>query len=546
MKQKRLFAGPPVASIEMFIEVYPVALLMLYHVVAGSFPTLSTVFSRQVYRAFIVMVAGLCLLAKKPTARAISGLLGVVSHDALTRLLTHACWKAPLLMEALLNQALLMTSGTTLPSYLILDDVVIPKPFAKWIAGAYWDWDHVDQRKVFCHRVVVVVWTNGVVVIPVTFALWHKKHSAYFLTPTATFTAEEYTKLVAQFPHVGPLLSPWVTFQDDTVVLEVVTLTAWQKQLIGKEAFAVIATHAVNHHRYRTKNELARCLIYTVVRKGLHVEYITFDSWYASKENLNFLTRLGLVYYAAIPCSRKISSAFRVSTSTPLPIESRSVSKLAATYATRDYIPYPRGHLRALALLLNLPGLNHGAKLVIIKRRDWQKFLKHHLPPDHPIHKQKSDDPNTYLLTNNIFCPTYEIIVHYRSRWTIECLFRDLKQHLGLGACQHRNLKAVRRHVALSMFAYVCLQLIRQEYLASAPAHQDSPMAIGEVKKHLQSQVLMRLADTGSPGMITGVQRPMPLEVFEQFTDTTPSTVISNYGFLTTSSPDFKELEDNA
>ncbi len=73
------------------------ASLVLFQVVAHAFPTLCTVFSRQVYRVLIVMIAGLCLLAKKPTARAIANVLGVVSHDALTRLLTHACWNASLL-----------------------------------------------------------------------------------------------------------------------------------------------------------------------------------------------------------------------------------------------------------------------------------------------------------------------------------------------------------------------------------------------------------------------------------------------------------------
>jgi len=39
-----------------------------------------------------------------------------------------------------------------LPSCLVLDDVLIPKPFSRWIAGAYWDWDHADRRTVFGHR----------------------------------------------------------------------------------------------------------------------------------------------------------------------------------------------------------------------------------------------------------------------------------------------------------------------------------------------------------------------------------------------------------
>jgi hypothetical protein len=541
----RLFSGPPVASCEMLIEVYPAVILTMYRVITSTFPDLSRAFSHQVFSAFIIMVAGCCVLAKKPTARVIADTLGVVSHDALTRVLTHACWNASLLLDALVKQAMLVTTGAMLPSYLILDDVVIPKPFTRWIAGAYWDWDHAAQRRVFCHRLVVVVWTNGILVVPVAFALWHKKHSAYFLSSHVTFTRQEYTAFLTHFPPMRPLLESLVRLTDDTAVLELSSLADWQRALIGNKAWAVMAAHAANHHRYRTKNEIARCLIYRVIRKGLRGEYITFDSWYASKANLNMLTRLGLVYYTALPCSRTVNSAFRVSTSSPVSDTPQRVSALAATYASRDYTPYPQGHLRAFALRVNLSGLTHGTTLVMVKRQDWRQFLKRSLPADHPIQQKKAEDPNTYLLTNNVMCPTYSIIVRYRSRWTIEVMFRDLKQHLGLGACQHRSLEAVTRHIAVVMFAYVCLQLVRQD-MSSSATHQAVSLTLGEVKKHLQAQVLMSSAPLGTSGLIRGVERPRSRTMFEQLIAPATSDVISGSGFLIVSSPGMKELDKNA
>lgn len=546
MAQTRLFSGPPVASLDVLVEVYPAAILVLYRVVSHLCPTIQQACSRQVYLAVVIMVAGLCVLSKKPTARSIAATLGVVSHDAVTRMLTHTCWNATLLMEALLNQAMVLTTGTMLPSCLILDDVVIPKPFARWIAAAYWDWDHAAGRKVFCHRIVVVVWTNGVLVIPVAFALWHKKHSAYFLSSTATFTPQEYTAFLTQCPDVCPVLAPVSVTEPDQVILHLDRLTTWQRGLIGRQAWAKLAPYAANHRRYRTKNEIARCLIFWVVRHGIQVEYITFDSWYASKENLNMLTRLGLVYYAAIPCSRTVSSAYRVSSSSPVSTSSQQVRALASSFATREYTPYPQGGLRALRVFVNLAGLNHGATCVIITRRDWLQFLKRSLPDDHPIQKKKSPDPNTYLLTNNVFSPTYQVILRYRSRWAIEVMFRDLKQHLGFSACQHRHLEAVRRHVALSMCAYVCLHLIRQERYDASMSCQSRALTIGEVKKHLQSQALMCLNDIPHPGVIRGIHRPMPLDIFTQLTDTATASVISHSGFLLVSSPDMKELDNTA
>jgi hypothetical protein len=541
----RLFSGPPVASVEALIAVYPGAILTLYHVITGTFPTVVTALSRPVSYAFVVMVTGLCLLARKPTSRAIVGTLGVVSHDALTRLLTHSCWTASLLLGALLNQALLLSTGTLLPSLLILDDVLIPKPFARRIAGAYWDWDHAQRRRTFGHRVVVVIWTNGALVIPVAFALWHKQYSAYFLAPQTCFSETEYQQFLTRFPAMRPLLDGLVLREPGQVVLPLTRLMAWQKTLIPKPAWAVLASHATNGRRYRTKNELARCLIYRVVRKGLRSDYITFDSWYASKENLNMLTRLRLVYVTAVPCSRKLSSAYRLRSAAPVITSACRVDALARMFATRDYVPYPQARLRALRFRVTLTGLTHPAQVVIITRQDWHGFLRRTLPDDHPIQQHTPAAPNVYLLTNAPHASTYQVICRYRSRWTIECLFRNLKQHLGLGACQHCHLEAVTRHIALAMFAAGCLHLIRQSLSGSAVVPSGT-MTIGDVKKHLQSQVVIVGTQIENSGIVTGELRPMTRDLFEQLTAPKRAAVIGHSMTMTVESPAIKELYNDA
>jgi hypothetical protein len=541
-----LFSGPPMASIEMLVAVYPSAVVTLFSVITTSFPMLVTACSRPVYIAFVVMVSGLCLLAKKPTATAIATRLGVVSHDALTRMLTHACWTASLLMNALVNQALLCQTGSVLPSVLICDDVLIPKPCARWIAGAYWDWDHAQHRRTYGHRIVVVVWTNGIMVVPVAFALWHKRHSAYFLAPEAVFADSEYQQFLTRFPDMAVVLSPLMHTENDTHTLAVNEVKPWQRALIPKTAWSVIAEHAgVKGRHYRTKNELARCLIYLVVRKGVSCDFITFDSWYASKENLNMLTRLGLSYVTALPCSRKLASARRVQSGDEVITSSQRVDATAAMFATRDFIPYGREKIRAMRLLVSLHGLRHGAALTIIKRQDWHGFLRKILPTNHPIHKHPKPAPNIYLLTNAVDWSTCWTLRSYRMRWLIECLFRDAKQHLGLGACQHRSLKAVTRHIALVFFAAVCLQLIRRQFAQSQPEHF-TDMTIGEVKKRLQSQVLISGSCVEPSGMLSGELRPMPRETFERITNPAGPEVIGNSTLMVLESPAIKELYTDA
>jgi len=79
-------------------------------------------------------------------------------------------------MLELLQQALqLMTVVPYSQTILILDDVLIPKPYAKCIQGAYWDHDHALDIPCFGIRVVVLVWSNETLAIPVTFLTWHKR-----------------------------------------------------------------------------------------------------------------------------------------------------------------------------------------------------------------------------------------------------------------------------------------------------------------------------------------------------------------------------------
>ncbi|MCP4405734.1 MAG: transposase [bacterium] len=180
-----------------------------------------------------------------------------------------------------------------------------------------------------------------------------------------------------------------------------------------------------------------------------------------------------------------------------------------------------------------------------IIRQDWHGFLTRTLPADHPLQKHSSPAPNVYLLTNATAWSTYQVVCQYRSRWAIECLFRDMKQNLGLGACQHRNLEAVTRHIALVMFAYVCLQLVRRNFADLQPV-QASTITIGEVKTRLQSQGVVLGINVETCGILEGKNLPMPREIFEQLTGPACPAVISNSTSIMLESPAIKELYSDA
>ena len=150
------------------------ATLQVLHVPAavGHNPTL--------FGLVALYVTGLVLLDARPSQTRISQVLPARQHDALNRLLrtvplsTRALLAGPLHLVAGLSRTL----GTR--GYLVVDDVVIEKPFAKRLPWAAWTYSFAQKRKVYGCHIVLLSWTSeptGRWRIPVAFRLWRPKRS---------------------------------------------------------------------------------------------------------------------------------------------------------------------------------------------------------------------------------------------------------------------------------------------------------------------------------------------------------------------------------
>jgi putative transposase len=102
------------------------------------------------------------------TCVALAEALKTVSHDRLTRLL-RADWSGQILLERAVHTLFVCERG-----YLILDDTVIPKPFATAIEGLAWVYSSQDHKPVYGLSLVLLVWTNGTVRLPLGMRFWHK------------------------------------------------------------------------------------------------------------------------------------------------------------------------------------------------------------------------------------------------------------------------------------------------------------------------------------------------------------------------------------
>jgi hypothetical protein len=104
-----------------------VRLLILHLAVAEA---VLTCVPAELLLAICVYLTGL-ILGLDPSATAFAQALPVVSHDALTRMLSQPWWRRRVMIAAAVKLSNALGEG-----WLILDDVLIPKPHAKAIAGS--------------------------------------------------------------------------------------------------------------------------------------------------------------------------------------------------------------------------------------------------------------------------------------------------------------------------------------------------------------------------------------------------------------------------
>jgi hypothetical protein len=348
---------PDACNVDRLIQVAPYALVYVFQTTLGLCVTSLHWSSRctaKTILAVAVYVAGLTALERKQTQSRMARLLGHVSHDALNRLANDL---TPLYNQMVIG--LLLVLESLKPGYLILDDVLLPKPFAKLIAGVYPAYDSAQKRHVMGQRVVVLLWTNGVICVPVAFVYWH---------------------------------------------------------------------HRLFVRRYRTKNTLARILVYWAVRHHMPCRYLTFDNWYASKQNLRVFNLLGLVFVTKL----------RKNAIVTVESDSRSVSSFGGQ------------------------GRHYYAALQAYARRFPVTYFGNHQGQLALVTHDKHPEPGRtkYLFTNDPTLTTREIVERYRSRWTIECCFRTLKQYYGLEACQAQMMPQVLLHIRMVFLAYTLTQLL--------------------------------------------------------------------------------------
>ncbi|XRO75384.1 IS701 family transposase [Methanocaldococcus sp. 28A] len=166
----------------------------------------------------------------------------------------------------------------------------------------------------------------------------------------------------------------------------------------------------------KTKNNLCREIIKSLVDKGLNIRYICFDSWYSSKDNLKLIDSLGLFYLCRIKRNRKVK-----------------LSKNGKWVSIEDLKEIPKN-----GLIVYLRKVGY-VRLFCLSKNGKAK----------------------YYITNNLFMSFEEFQEVKNASWRIEEFHRGVKQCCNTGNFFVRKKFPILGHISLSMRAFYLLEKIR-------------------------------------------------------------------------------------
>lgn len=187
---------------------------------------------------------------------------------------------------------------------------------------------------------------------------------------------------------------------------------------------------------YKTKNEIAMILLSWAIKKGIKTKIVTFDNWYASKDNLKFIIKeLGLHFVTRVKKNCRL--CFQARSLQAKTIGKRILS-LKRQYKNKELGVYPRS---AKVELGDIGSLNF---VVVKDDLDGESSMI------------------MYLLTSISSLCARDVVLLYRQRWAIEVMFQNLKEHLGLENYQGQKLLGAHCHIASACLAMIIVDFLRK------------------------------------------------------------------------------------
>jgi hypothetical protein len=293
---------------------------------------------------------------------------GIVSHDQITRFLSKEDWSSKELWK-------LVKSGVREyekeDGVLIVDDTIEKKPHTTESELICWHHDHLENRSVKGINLINYVYNVDEISIPVGFALVKKP----------------------------------------------IKLCSLKTKREKRQATV-------------TKNEWVRNQLKICQKNQLQYKYVLSDSWFSSKENMNFIHEdLNKHFIMALKSNRTIALSLE--------------DKKQGNFIRVDSISW----------------------LEQKSVRGWLKGL------DFPvlIHRQvfTNKDGSTgilYLACSELDCEPSEIEAIYKKRWNVEVFHKTLKSNTGLAKSPTKCIRTQTNHIFMSIYAAFQLECLKLKH----------------------------------------------------------------------------------
>lgn len=183
------------------------------------------------------------------------------------------------------------------------------------------------------------------------------------------------------------------------------------------------------HLPFRKLTAIAEDLIKTMPDFGVKRVYVLADTYFASKQIIRTVRAKGYHFVSFLKSNRRLSLRGR----------STSVAKMIKRrfFTTRKHwISLGKSRYATVRNSCVVPGI--GEVPVVLSQKNGHRGI-------------------LALFSTDVSLSTKDIVSIYRIRWSIEVLFKQTKQYLGLVAYHHRDEAAVRSHLQLVLIGHALL-----------------------------------------------------------------------------------------
>ena len=303
------------------------------------------------------------------TATGLSALLeGSISHDRVTRFLSQADYDAKTLWRHVKGMVRDIEEDD---GVLIFDDTIQEKPYTDENDLICWHYDHSQNRTVKGINLLNCVYHAGTVSLPVAY------------------------------------------------------------ELITKPVFySDVKTRRVKRKSLVTKNDLMRDMLGVCKRNRIKYRYVLADSWFSSKENLQFIRNsLEKQFVIAIKSNRTVALSYE--------------DKRAGRFARID--------------AQNLA--EHKPVQAYIKGLDFPVLLLRQV-----FTNKDGSTGEMFIACSDLTCDGETIETIYQKRWKVETFHKTLKSNAALSRSPTRRVRTQSNHCFMAIYAAAQLEGLRVKH----------------------------------------------------------------------------------